>query len=470
MPERPRAHLAVLRLVVDITITELALFSAVILRPMLPFGIPLTEQHTRLRPFVYVFVALVWGVAFLLLSVYEMREQRATDEAQAVFVAVSLATVLLAGMLYFSYRQISRLQILTFYALDLILLLCVRLVMRTVRKLRSQAHGTARKVLVLGAGAAGQDAIQMVEGHRWAGLEPVGFLDDGHPPGTQMGGYPVLGKLEQVGHFVDSMGIHEVVVALPVQAYDQFFRLIGGFQHLQARVRFVPDHIKRALFRTQVEEFAGVPMITLQEPTLTPFERKVKRAFDLVVGIATLILILPLLGLIAIVVRFDSPGPIIFKQQRVGENGKLFWMYKFRSMIQDAEKKKADSVQILDNGELVHKLPEDPRVTRVGKFIRRTSMDELPNIFNVLKGEMSIVGPRPELPWLVEEHYQPWQWQRFSVPQGITGWWQVNGRSDKPMHLHTEEDLFYIQHYSLLLDIKILWRTVGAVIRSQGAY
>jgi lipopolysaccharide/colanic/teichoic acid biosynthesis glycosyltransferase len=118
----------------------------------------------------------------------------------------------------------------------------------------------------------------------------------------------------------------------------------------------------------------------------------------------------------------------------------------------------------------VHKHRDDPRVTRVGKFIRRASLDELPNIFNVLKAEMSLVGPRPELPWLVEEHYEPWQWQRFSVPQGITGWWQVNGRSDKPMHLHTEEDLFYIQHYSLLLDIQILWRTVGAVIKSEGAY
>jgi exopolysaccharide biosynthesis polyprenyl glycosylphosphotransferase len=205
----------------------------------------------------------------------------------------------------------------------------------------------------------------------------------------------------------------------------------------------------------------------MQRPSLTPFERMVKRAFDLVVSITTLVLLLPLMALIAIAIRLDSPGSIIFRQQRVGENGRLFWMYKFRSMIQGAEE--LEVKELSEAGEVFHKHQDDPRVTRVGKFLRRTSMDELPQIVNTIKGEMSLVGPRPELPWLVDL-YEPWQWQRFAVPQGITGWWQVNGRSDKPMHLHTEEDLFYTQNYSLLLDIRILWRTLGAVIKGRGAY
>jgi exopolysaccharide biosynthesis polyprenyl glycosylphosphotransferase len=260
-----------------------------------------------------------------------------------------------------------------------------------------------------------------------------------------------------------------VVIALPQHTYPQFFRLLDDLKTVSARVRIVPDYIKTTLLRTKAEEFAGIPMITVLQPTLAPFERQVKRAFDLVVGIITLILISPLLALIAIAIRLDSPGPIIFKQQRVGENGRLFWMYKFRSMVRDAEQQQAKAIRVRDDGQILHKHPNDPRVTRVGRLIRRTSLDELPQIFNVLKGEMSLVGPRPELPWLVER-YEPWQWQRFHVPQGITGWWQVNGRSDKPMHLYTDEDLFYIQHYSLLLDIQILWRTIGAVLKSRGAY
>jgi lipopolysaccharide/colanic/teichoic acid biosynthesis glycosyltransferase len=144
-------------------------------------------------------------------------------------------------------------------------------------------------------------------------------------------------------------------------------------------------------------------------------------------------------------------------------------MYKFRTMVIDAEDRFVDIIKHDEQGNLIHKLPDDPRVTRVGKFLRRTSLDELPNIFNVLKGEMSLIGPRPELPTLVK-NYEPWQHKRFAVPQGITGWWQVNGRSDKPMHLHTEDDLYYVQNYTLLLDFQILFKTAWVVLRGTGAY
>jgi lipopolysaccharide/colanic/teichoic acid biosynthesis glycosyltransferase len=144
-------------------------------------------------------------------------------------------------------------------------------------------------------------------------------------------------------------------------------------------------------------------------------------------------------------------------------------MIKFRSMVLDADERLAEVVQETDDGRVIHKQENDPRVTRIGRFIRGSSLDELPQLLNVLKGEMSLVGPRPELPWLVDK-YEPWQRKRFAVPQGITGWWQVNGRSDRLMHEHTEEDLFYIQNYSLLLDLRILYRTIGAVIKRSGAY
>jgi len=464
MSERFRARLTFLRFGSDLILTESALLLAVVSSPLLSAT---SQAHPGLA--VYLLVAMIWSVALLLSPLYRARDRRAVDETQSLFLVITLATLALAGVLFFTFPHVSRLQILTFYALDLAFLIGSRLLVRLGLRLVDKPRYDRRKVLIVGAGPVGCDTVHMIERHRWTGLELAGFLDDDLPPGTEVEGYPVLGRVEEVARVVEAEGIKEIVVALSVQAYDRFFRLLDGMKSLPARVRIVPDHIKMTLFRTVAEEFAGVPMITLRQPTLDPFERRIKRAFDLIVGSLLLILLSPVLLLVAIAVRLDSPGPVIFKQRRVGEKGKIFWMYKFRSMIQGAEQQQFKTVRVREDGRLLYKHPNDPRVTRVGRFIRRTSLDELPQLINVLKGEMSLVGPRPELPWLVEQ-YEPWQWQRFSVPQGITGWWQVNGRSDKPMHLYTDEDLFYIQNYSFLLDLQILWHTVGAVLRSKGAY
>ncbi len=464
MSERFRAHLTLLRFGSDLILTESALLLAVVSSPLL---FATSQAHPGLT--VYLLVAMIWSVALLLSPLYRARDRRAVDETQSLFLVITLATLALAGVLFFTFPHVSRLQILTFYALDLAFLIGSRLLVRLGLRLVDKPRYNRRKVLIVGAGPVGCDTVHMIERHRWTGLELAGFLDDDLPPGTEVEGYPVLGRVEEVARVVEAEGIEEIVVALSVQAYDRFFRLLDGMKSLPARVRIVPDHIKITLFRTVAEEFAGVPMITLRQPTLDPFERRIKRAFDLIVGSLLLILLSPVLLLVAIAVRLDSPGPVIFKQKRVGEQGKIFWMYKFRSMIQGAEQQQFKTVRVRGDGRLFYKHPDDPRVTRVGRFIRRTSLDELPQLINVLKGEMSLVGPRPELPWLVEK-YEPWQWQRFSVPQGITGWWQVNGRSDKPMHLYTDEDLFYIQNYSFLLDLQILWHTVGAVLKSKGAY
>ena len=469
MFERPGTSHALIRFASDILLTLFALFVASALRPWLPFGMPLTAEHTNLPLIIYALVALIWSIAFLLLSVYTPRTLRSFEEAQLIVVAVTLSTLTLGCVLYFSFRQISRLQVITFYALDLCFLIGYRLFLRWYLGRRDQPAYPLRKVLVVEAGDAGRDIVRMIERYRWAGLETVGFLDNQIAPQTEVAGLPVLGKVDEVAHHVQTEEIAEVVIALPLQAYDQLLRLIAELQNLPVRVRILPDYFKTTLFRTKVDEFAGVPMITLRQPALDPFERQVKRAFDLVAGTTLFVLALPLMALVALAIRLDSPGPVLFKQQRVGENGRLFSMYKFRSMIAGAEKLETSMATEVQNRQILNKQPDDPRVTRVGRFLRRTSLDETPQFLNVLKGEMSLVGPRPELPWLVEQ-YEPWQWQRFAVPQGITGWWQVIGRSDQPMYLHSEEDLFYIQHYSLLLDIQILWRTAGAVVRGRGAY
>jgi exopolysaccharide biosynthesis polyprenyl glycosylphosphotransferase len=195
----------------------------------------------------------------------------------------------------------------------------------------------------------------------------------------------------------------------------------------------------------------------------------VKRVFDIICSLVLILMSLPVMAMVGIAIKLDSPGPVLFKQKRVGENGQVFTMYKFRSMVVDAEKRQAEVNKTNEAGQVVHKSKNDPRITRVGNLIRSTSLDELPQLFNVFFGDMSLVGPRPELPWLVEK-YEPWQHKRLAVPQGITGWWQVNGRSDKPLHLNTEDDLYYVQHYSLLLDLWILWKTFAVVLKRQGAY
>jgi exopolysaccharide biosynthesis polyprenyl glycosylphosphotransferase len=221
--------------------------------------------------------------------------------------------------------------------------------------------------------------------------------------------------------------------------------------------------------RAQVEDFWGIPLIGLRDPVIAGFDRSVKRAFDLAIASLMVMLLSPVMLAVAVAIKLDSRGPVIFKQQRVGENGKPFWMYKFRTMAHGADQ----LVQGLEedgtytNG--VYKVREDRRVTGVGRFLRRMSLDELPQLFNVLKGEMSLVGPRPEQPWIVER-YEPWQRKRLSVMPGMTGWWQVNGRSDRPLFLNTEYDLYYIQNYSPALDLVILWKTIWVVLRGKGAY
>lgn len=188
--------------------------------------------------------------------------------------------------------------------------------------------------------------------------------------------------------------------------------------------------------------------------------RVAKRVLDIVVASLGLVLLAPLMLLLAALIRLDSPGPVIFHQERVGQGGRRFQILKFRTMVNGCE--------LLRDGP--HKRPDDARVTRVGRLLRHTSLDELPQLINVLRGEMSLVGPRPELPEIVEARYEPWQYRRFLVPQGITGWWQVTGRGKKLMCEHTEDDLYYIENASFRFDLLILAKTVVAVVRREGAF
>jgi exopolysaccharide biosynthesis polyprenyl glycosylphosphotransferase len=280
---------------------------------------------------------------------------------------------------------------------------------------------------------------------------------------------PSLGKTSEIQSLVQEHQVDIVFLALPVEAHHILSDTVILLQERSVQVWMLADYLNLTMSRLSARNLGGMLFVNLREPALSNYQRLIKRAFDIVLSMLLLPLLIPILALVALLIKLDSRGEIIFKQQRVGENGRLFIMYKFRTMFQNAEARLGEVLYQNEAGEIIHKQADDPRVTRLGQFLRRSSMDELPQILNVLKGDMSLVGPRPEMPWLVE-HYKLWQRKRFTVPPGITGWWQINGRSDKPMHLHTEEDLYYIQNYSLWLDLYILLKTLLVVFLRKGAY
>ena len=457
--------------VADLVLTCISLFLASQARLILPWGIRLTDKMVQLPILVYLAAVVIWGGVFILLSVYDQqRTLRVIEEAQVVTLAVGLATLVFAGLLYLTFRDIPRLLFLYFVVANVALLLLLRVALRIGFRFAGSRQMQEERVLIVGAGKVGRQVAQRMNELRWTGLTPIGFLDDDPAKWNLLiEEIPVLGRLTDARAIVKELEIDEVVFALPLRAHRPLEELVIALQTEPVRVRVVPDFFDLAIFRATIEDFGGLPLIGLRDPAIDGYNRLIKRAFDLVLASVSLVFALPLMLLITLAIRLDSPGPAIFRQERVGENGRLFTMLKFRSMVIDADTRRPEVVRTTSNGTILHKQANDPRITRVGRFLRRISLDELPQLFNVLRGEMSLVGPRPELPFLVAR-YEPWQRQRLTVPPGMTGWWQINGRSERLMHLHTQDDLYYIRNYSPLLDLRILWRTVGAVLRGRGAY
>jgi exopolysaccharide biosynthesis polyprenyl glycosylphosphotransferase len=467
MLKRFSSKFALFSLMLDLSLIAGALALAEYLRGALPYGKPFVRA-AYIPGVLYGVVVLIWLIVSLALSVYDpKRTYKAVDEFQNVIAANAFASLLFAGFLYLSFREVSRLLFVYYALLSALGLLAWRVLARILFRLSDGRNFAERRVLVVGAGELGHRIAATIREYHWTGLTLVGYLDDDPRKGNN--GLPLLGTLDDVRRVVRRHRIDELVVALPQRAHERLNKLIADLQEVPVNIRVVPDYFSLAVFRATVDDFGGLPLISLREPVLNPYQRMVKRTLDLALGSVALLFAAPVMLLIAAIIRLDSRGAAIFRQQRVGENGRLFWMLKFRSMVDGAEEQLDQVVETTPDGHIVHKRPDDPRVTRVGRFLRSSSLDELPQLFNVLKGEMSLVGPRPELPWVVAQ-YEPWQRKRFAVPQGMTGWWQVNGRSDKLMHEHTEEDLYYIQNYSLLLDVQILWKTLGAVIKRSGAY
>ncbi len=470
MFRRFSTNFAIFSIFLDGLLITLALLVAQVLRPafsVLTFVQPIDEP-VYIPLFLYFAFPLLWVGMMLLVSVYDGRRNlRVADEFGTVTLATFLAAVSMAGVMYFSYREVSRFLFVTFIGLAYVELLGWRALARLMFRWDVLGSMQKRLVLIAGAGEGGQKLSRQIRSQDFLGLQVAGFLDDLPRPHT---GALVLGRLDQVREVVLREHIDDVVIALPRSEDEHLNQLVSELHDLPVRVWVIPDYFSLSLHRASVEEFAGIPMLDLRAPALSEYQRMLKRGFDLVVTVLGLPFALPLMGLVALAIKLDSRGPVFYRQSRVGENGRTFEIIKLRSMVEGADQMQRQVGEVDREGRLAnHKHPHDPRTTRVGTFLRRTSLDELPQLFNVLKGDMSLVGPRPEMPYLVDK-YELWQRKRFAVPQGMTGWWQISGRSDKPMHLHTEEDLYYVQHYSLWLDLQILLKTVWVVLRGKGAY
>jgi exopolysaccharide biosynthesis polyprenyl glycosylphosphotransferase len=460
-------NFVIVSVAVDLAATLLSVALAFWLRATVPFGRELLSAWDWNA--LYWETGLIYPLVFFSFYLYDPdRAFRGADEYQALLLACLVGDLALAGLVYFTEREISRLALVYFYVLQLIMLVGWRAVVRGMARINGPRR-SSRRLLLVGGGEPARRALEQLGAQSWPNVQLLGYLTDGPPITTTNGALPRLGTLSQARQVVDAWGVDDVLLCMPAESYAELERLVGTLIDSACSIWVVPDFFSLLLYGSRVAELAGLPMISVKAPTLTGYQRMIKRVFDVTLGSAFLLASLPVMAAVALAVRLDSPGPVIFRQQRVGENGRLFWTYKFRSMVADAEQRLDEVLQRDRQGNLIHKRPDDRRTTRVGRFIRHTSLDELPQLLNVLRGEMSLVGPRPELPIMVDG-YQPWQRQRFAVPPGITGWWQVSGRSDKPMHLNTEYDLYYVQNYSLLLDIKILLKTVGVVLSGKGAY
>lgn len=480
MLDRSSTRHVVLVYIIDIVLTLAALALATLLRPHLPFGkeVVAPGPGTEVNPGVYLTAAVVWSIILPTVGAYDVRLiVRSRDEARAVTIGVIQATLVMAGFLYLTYRGISRLLFATFFVFDLASILGARMLLRLVLQ-RNGAAVRRLGVLIVGTNKVAAALGERIAELRWMGLELAGYVSENGIAGgaTAAGEHsaalnaPVLGEIENAPALVRVHDVSEVIIAIPLRAHEDLPNVIAALSDLPVNIKIAPDFADLVYLRSTIEELGGIPLVGIKEPVIPPFQRIVKRVLDVVVAGAALLITAPLTALIAIVIPLDSRGPAVFRQQRVGESGRLFWMYKFRTMVADADQHENDLMVRESDGRVVfHKRPDDPRLTRLGRLLRRFSLDEIPQFVNVLKGDMSLVGPRPELPMIVDS-YQPWQRKRFAVPPGMTGWWQVHGRSQQPLHLRTEDDLYYIQNYTLLLDLRILWKTIGAVISGRGAY
>ena len=423
----------------------------------LPEWLPLS-RYLAFLPWILIVAAIVFWASGLYVP---NRAQRLTRLVLSVGKAVGISLIVLMAFLSL-YRDfyVSRLTIIIFAVLTPLTMMALRLLLYLfVRRARQQGR-YLRRVLIVGAGVAGRRLEQCFRAYPWMGLSVVGFVDD-----SKMGEPGVLGTTDETARLVDEAEapIDYVYIALPLAAAKRIETLLSELSTRLVHVCLVPDLLHHDIINSRISEVDGMPILHIMDEAPINFRRFTKRVIDVVFSLVLLSVIAPLMLVIALAVRLSSPGPALYKQERMSLNGHRFKMMKFRSMPVNTEK---------TSGAVWAKAGES-RATPLGRFLRRTSLDELPQFINVLKGDMSVVGPRPERPVFIDQFkdHVPRYMLRHKMKAGITGWAQVNGwRGNTSLEKRIQYDLYYIQNWSLTLDLKIMVLTLWKGFLHRNAY
>jgi len=475
MSKRYEIWFAAGKVLADAALINIAFFVAYKVRYQLQWFREVEPRYYR--PYG-VFVPSALGLMAILLLIYwwdgaysTSRGRTWLDKSNDLLRGTMTGTAAMM-LIVFIYRPFFYSRLIFGYAGVFVfaLLSIGRLLEGAVReRLRRRGIGV-RRALIVGAGEIGRTVMRNLIAQPEMGYEVVGFVDDAPEKGhTDMGRLKALGDTANIPTVVAEHAIDEVIITLPWISHRKIMRVIAQCERQNVRVKLVPDMFQISISRVELEVINGIPMLGVREPSIRGWNRAVKRTVDVLLVAWGLVLLSPVMALIAIAIRLDSRGPVIFRQVRVGRDAEEFVLYKFRTMREDAEDTKG---HLSDQNEAqgpIFKIRDDPRCTRVGRLLRRSSLDELPQLYNVLRGEMSLIGPRPPIPDEVKQ-YKPWQRRRLEISPGITGLWQVSGRSDLTFDEMVLLDLFYIENWSLLLDIKIALRTIPTIMLGTGAY
>jgi exopolysaccharide biosynthesis polyprenyl glycosylphosphotransferase len=457
----------------DLVLINIALVAAYWMRYELRWFVEVGFDATiwDYLPFTLI-LSILLPITFKLDGVYNVRRgQSWFFQMYAIVNATAKGTIVLLALTFF-FRPLvySRLLFLEAALLIVIFTGLSRLVKGYIEaRLRRRGIGVER-VLIVGGGEIGRTVIRTIVARPELGYQIIGLVDDNPDKGrADIGRVKGLGGLDKLAEIVDCEAVDQVLITLPWMYHRKIMGIVHECQRKRVEARIVPDMFQMSLSQVDVDDLGGIPLIGVRKTIIGRGQRVLKRLMDVMFATLGGFLALPLMGVIGLAIRLDSPGPAVFRQLRVGKSGRQFWCYKFRSMRQGAEDERERLQAFNEADGPLFKIRDDPRRTRVGRWLRRTSLDELPQLYNVLRGEMSVVGPRPPLPEEVAR-YEAWQMRRLEVAPGITGLWQVSGRSNLSFDEQCLLDIYYIENWSPFLDITILARTVPKVFTGDGAY